>query len=462
MRSCVCSLLAGLLLMLPSVAPAQYIMLEQFDTYCADPPCNDAIGDDSPDQAAFLAVWPGDGCDDGTISGSSPSSVPFSLFQPKDGATDRFVGARNRHDFTEAELLNAAVAEDPNPNFVKGTDANPLRVYFRMDLDNIGWSRNNRFVELTCGGDRAPTDTILLDPALCSGKTRRILDPAGDGTMHGSIAIGQIAMIDPDLCSSWEQHQVTRLAVYDGLNWHYLKNYPTPGTEMRTCKRWNTVDMLVKTNTIDITITSRYNSSTGQCDGQFTKTVTIPRAYTGVFSSIVIGGIPNADDPLGGCWDGSDNDLALGGTIPSSNYQTYVDDVLVEGGVSYYDPDLQCLPPPGFACCSTTGFGEGTCDDLTDEECALAGGTWIDGATCASSPCDFCPDPAADTDLDGDVDARDFALFQLCFTGLDTYATGSPCACFDVDSDGNVDEDDWTVFEACASGPGIPSPCVAP
>ena len=109
--------------------------------------------------------------------------------------------------------------------------------------------------------------------------------------------------------------------------------------------------------------------------------------------------------------------------------------------------------PPTGACCVQTGWGSGTCSQITEAECT--GGTWL-GAHVICDSCDFCPDPFADTDDDGDVDQDDFSLFQACFTGTAGSAT-IECECFDTDNDGNVDEDDWGVFEDCASGPDVPA-----
>ncbi len=74
-----------------------------------------------------------------------------------------------------------------------------------------------------------------------------------------------------------------------------------------------------------------------------------------------------------------------------------------------------------------------------------------------------CHVPFADADGDGDVDQRDFGLWQACYTG----PGGTPaeplyppqCVCFDRNRDGNVDGDDFTAFDACAatSGPAIPA-----
>lgn len=71
-----------------------------------------------------------------------------------------------------------------------------------------------------------------------------------------------------------------------------------------------------------------------------------------------------------------------------------------------------------------------------------------------------CNTPFADSDGDSDVDQADFAVFQMCLTGV---GGGVPagCECFDRDEngagDGDIDQTDWDRFEACATGPGIAS-----
>ncbi len=65
---------------------------------------------------------------------------------------------------------------------------------------------------------------------------------------------------------------------------------------------------------------------------------------------------------------------------------------------------------------------------------------------------------SADLDEDGDVDQKDFGLFQTCFSGNgQAYAPG--CSIADLDLDGDVDDYDFDQFRACLSGPFEPSPC---
>ncbi|HRR83688.1 MAG TPA: hypothetical protein P5316_01645 [Phycisphaerae bacterium] len=79
---------------------------------------------------------------------------------------------------------------------------------------------------------------------------------------------------------------------------------------------------------------------------------------------------------------------------------------------------------------------------------------------------DPCNEVFADADGDGDVDQADFAVFQLCYTGMDGGVLTDPdyCQCFDrrnndnsPGQDNDVDSFDLAAFEDCASGPGVPA-----
>ncbi|HPD29333.1 MAG TPA: Ig domain-containing protein [Phycisphaerae bacterium] len=73
-----------------------------------------------------------------------------------------------------------------------------------------------------------------------------------------------------------------------------------------------------------------------------------------------------------------------------------------------------------------------------------------------------CGPVRGDLDRDADVDQRDFALMQLCYTDSDGGIPMPPddpdCTCADLDADGvDIDQADLLVFEQCASGPGVPA-----
>lgn len=98
------------------------------------------------------------------------------------------------------------------------------------------------------------------------------------------------------------------------------------------------------------------------------------------------------------------------------------------------------------------------------EEVACIGRSLCLGPGCYESPCNT--DVFADVDGDGDVDQADFAVFQICYTGMDGGVLADPdyCQCFDrrnndnsPGQDNDVDSFDLAAFEDCASGPGVPA-----
>ncbi|MCK4661069.1 MAG: SUMF1/EgtB/PvdO family nonheme iron enzyme [Phycisphaerae bacterium] len=66
------------------------------------------------------------------------------------------------------------------------------------------------------------------------------------------------------------------------------------------------------------------------------------------------------------------------------------------------------------------------------------------GFRLASPPCND-----GDADQDGDVDLRDFAQFQLCFSG----DGAGDCECLDMDNDNDIDIGDFESFSVALDGP---------
>ena len=112
-------------------------------------------------------------------------------------------------------------------------------------------------------------------------------------------------------------------------------------------------------------------------------------------------------------------------------------------------PGTSCTPnpctQPEGACCIDT-FCQG---GQTLADCVGAAGAWAGPfTTCSPNPCPICSD--GDADQDGDVDLRDFAVFQTCY-GL----TGSgDCECIDMNNDYAVDADDVPPFTSAVSAGG--------
>jgi hypothetical protein len=63
-----------------------------------------------------------------------------------------------------------------------------------------------------------------------------------------------------------------------------------------------------------------------------------------------------------------------------------------------------------------------------------------------------CP---SDFDFDGDVDMKDFAHLQLCFTGPAAVVTDPACQDCLLDSGSHVDSADFVIFMNCLNGPDI-------
>ncbi len=448
----------------PSAAFGQNIFSDDFAAYVE--------GAGQPD---LLAVWPLDGCDSGKIEndGTHVWSIPNSIAQAK--GDFGFVGARHRHDLTPAEIQGAAVVNDANANVIYGTDANPLTLDYYLDVGSQGWWRHNRFMEITCGADRAPTPMIGVTCPEDGTTFRRYLNPAGDGQVHASIAVGVISAADTNPCHTLatndEQHQVYRLVVYGGgpdpgagnESWHILQNYPNLGDDVHICQRNNRIKIYIKTSTVDVELTSRYNTSTGACDSSTTYNVTIPRLYFGPFNSLVMGGIP--DEEFGGCW----REGSPGASIPSTTYKNWIDNVELAGGEAFLEPESCTITVPPGACCLPNGECQ---DDVEADACTetLNGEFQGAGSTCATSSC--CLDPVFDTlgggingdEPDGAIDQQDFGYFQTCITGPtdpdDVFETlPDKCRCMDITSntigvpDGAIDQNEFGIFQVCATGP---------
>jgi probable HAF family extracellular repeat protein len=64
---------------------------------------------------------------------------------------------------------------------------------------------------------------------------------------------------------------------------------------------------------------------------------------------------------------------------------------------------------------------------------------------------------APDFDHDNDVDQRDFAHFQACYTGPAKPQINAACWDALLDGDTFVDRNDFLLFQGCVSGPGVPA-----
>ena len=68
----------------------------------------------------------------------------------------------------------------------------------------------------------------------------------------------------------------------------------------------------------------------------------------------------------------------------------------------------------------------------------------------AFAPCARCQE--GDSDRDGDIDLRDLAAFESCFSGAGTFFRTLPCGCLDADDDADIDLGDFCAFQQAFTG----------
>jgi hypothetical protein len=313
----------------------------------------------------------------------------------------------------------------------------------------------------------------------------------------------------PDFPDGWQEPTNMHLSYFDGLEWRVLRQgMGGPGSygDFRygnywiylrnnqgvvvgnTDSGWETVVLTLKTSTVDIYHKTKMMS---QVDGQWVETWTeslakdLPRRYTGSFNRLRAGTDescqlrhdsytcdPSYSNGHRRCKVMKEGRCDGGNATYRSSYVAF-DNVKLAGGVGGVGPC--CLP-------------DASCSFMRSADCLAAGGTFrggstgCDGDTCLGACCEpqntctqttvtacqgrfagvgvpcqgivCCPTPFADFDGDGDVDAEDFAVLQVCYTG-DQAGVAARCTCFDHNGDHRIDQADITSFVACATGPGI-------
>lgn len=460
------------------VTDAQVIWGDDFDNYCVGgaswpgyPPFPAACPTDGsavPDVSAYQANWlhvPGcspypdnHGISDNTVH---RNTAPFAMLF-LGGYDDEPVPtnlAAARHVFP---LATAISAKDPAKNAVNGSDEQPLKLSYRLNhftnadcvhcAGNIGnaiW-----YAELSYGDDRAPTDyyfktcppslSLASFPILCQQRQNSQVPgcPPLSTAVHASIAVGMMALMDPEPCDVENGRRPTNyhLSVFDGVKWTDLRSnfYPGTGDFGVGLGGEATLYMEVRATHFYVVWDVTLNGVPEHSEAL------IPRQYLGPFDRVGSG-------PGEGCSLNSQGDCIsppgcfdyCAGPDKKSKWcwkNTFVDTMVLYDGV---------LVKHAGACCEPNG----NCSETDEAECQTLGGTFHGlGSTCEETVC--CPYPFADADRDGDVDQADFAELQRCIG--DTTTPAEPgCVCFNRDGDDDVDATDLLKFMDCATGPGI-------
>lgn len=470
------------------------------------------------------------------------SSMPLGLRHPKGDLGQAAVDLTGDIKYTFGDQYDA----------VTGTDAHPLVLRYDVsggvaaDL-HVQWDIGVMGLSLDTGNpnqNRPPMDYVLVGveedpinnpgciscyntceppqepsvhspwPFVCQSYETRAECPPLQTNVRTAIAVGVNALLDNNPChcedSNNQKPSNYYLSLYDGLKWRIL--HPDhPGPEGETAQwtttypgkyfvmgaKISTVTMIIKTNTIDVTMYAKNTPLGGGVYEAVTSTVTgLKREYLGPFNRLLAGNsigceLSNSSYTCTGnrhCIHlGYDRCDGLGKTELGTRWLEY-DGVAVSDGVPYTQDGACCLETAcqsmlPDACAAAGGYFAGSstvCEPSTclgaccapDSTCtetlpfaACAGTYQGPGTSCATVDCP-CPTPFADVDVDGDVDMDDFSILQRCITIGSTGgdALGDVCACLDRDNggagDGDIDADDVFAFEACASGPNVtPTGC---
>jgi aldose sugar dehydrogenase len=147
------------------------------------------------------------------------------------------------------------------------------------------------------------------------------------------------------------------------------------------------------------------------------------------------------------------NDVFIGEGHFSANRRIYRFDLnAARDGFDFTDPNLSSDHfGATYAEMSSIIFAEGF-NIITDIEIAPNGFMYI--STWTGTVYRIKPDhPTGDGDADGDIDKRDFAQMQRCFTGPGGSASSECRNAFDFDSDKDIDTDDFDAYLDATSGP---------
>jgi hypothetical protein len=485
-----------------SNAPADSLFCDDFDRYCDSPPADptQACTDTSENDDALRAVWV-HSSNGGTADNQALCGSQMLVEDDTRILSSGLFGGRCPNNGDEGGLLGQATIDlgtaitekfGAANNQVNGTDASPLVLHFTMGggvKSAFHLHYDTAYMELafdapgdngwgTTAFNHAPMDYVMVGkqiegtcptcselcgdpsygplvawPTVCQSYDPRGAAPACpplQSNVRNVLAFGANAMLDNNPCHcenpSSQVPQNYHLSYYDGLKWRILKSSTSNdngyNSDFTLGYKANTVEVTVKTSVVEIFLESKTSAGTTY------SWTSLARQYTGGFNRLRAGA-------ASGCELNSDsytckNDvhcIQMGqytcdtGALVS-NHAKFVsfDSVNLHGGVGDSTAGACCKP-------------DASCVEVYETECTALGGVFTEsGQLCAETSC--CPTPYADDDHDGDIDQRDFAALQRCYTTTQGTVTLA-CKCFDRDNDGDIDSTDVETFIMCATGPEV-------
>ena len=374
-------------------------------------------------------------------------------------------------------------------DMVQATDNAPLVLRFDIsggvqDANKIHYSTG--YAELALDNAHAPMDYVMVGteeplipgciscyamcpgadasvrvpwPTICQSYTPRVEAPACpplETNVRSALAVGANAQLDNNPCHCEDPDsqipQNYHLSFYDGLKWRILKAGLFSGSgDFAIGDKANTVEIRIKTNTVDIWHRGRILVG-GQRTWVESTATDVPRHYLGGFNRLSLGATP-------GCQLSSTSYTCIGdvkcthmGEVRcdngkwKSNRSGFIafDGLALTGGTGDVTIGACCVDNATAPCI----------DGLAQSECQTMNGRWAGfGTTCATHTC--CPVPFADADYDGDVDQDDFGVFQVCYTGP-TGGVPAGCTCFNRVADNTIDGLDLNAFLNCFTGANVP------
>lgn len=324
------------------------VLCEDYDSYCSgfNDPCPGGAGTGTP--TPLRHAWPNTSMNyhlaPASVCGlewfieenqSLLTSAPFGGRWPNEGDEAGTVGQASR------SLVPGIQAQFGSQyDVILGTDANPLLLRFNLSGGLKAASKlqgSNAYMELALEeetrekpGDLdpevTPTDFVMVGidhnnpnnpgciscyrmcpapdysvsvpwPTICQSYDARVAAPACPPVpadkIHKTLAIGALALLDNNPCHcetpANQMPQNAHLSYFDGWKWRILKAnlFPGNGGDFILGQKWDTVEMTIKTSTVEITHTNQ--TWNGSSWSTATSTATIPRLYTGAFNTLRAG-----------------------------------------------------------------------------------------------------------------------------------------------------------------------------